>query len=171
MKFKFRWSVFIYCALCNIPVCFFLTLASTIIGCTDLESGIFTINFNDINWLYFWINYVISLALAMCVGVFVPLTSIGRWFTGLFHVKNDTYTGNVPYRLLSTLIISLIYYLVITPTLSLLNYFAFKTVATIGQVFLNMLINFPFMILVGFVSSLISDIFAFKVAHKVDPTL
>lgn len=171
MKFKFKWSVAIYTAICNLPVCFFLCLASSMLGASDLNNGVLTIDFNAINWIYFWINYAVAFVLAMCVGIFIPLTTIGRWFTGLFHVKNDTYTGNVPYRLLATLIITLIYYSVITPTLSLLNYFAFKTVATIGQMFLNMLIQFPFMLLVGFVSSLISDIFAFRVAHKVDPTL
>jgi hypothetical protein len=106
----------------------------------------------------------------MIIGVFVPLTAIGRWFTGLFGVKNDTYTGNVPYRLLATLITSIIYYIVITPTLSLLNYFVFHT-TTIEQMFITMGLSAPIMILVGFTSSLISDVFAFKVAHRVDPTL
>lgn len=128
-----------------------------------------TVSFGEINWLAFGINYAVAFVLAMCVGVFVPLTTIGRWFTALFHVKNDTYTGNVPYRLLATLISSVIFYITITPTLTVMNYFLFGA-TNITSLLINMLIAAPVMLLVGFTSSLISDIFAYKVAHKVDDT-
>lgn len=128
-----------------------------------------TVSFGEINWLAFGINYAVAFVLAMCVGVFVPLTTIGRWFTALFHVKNDTYTGNVPYRLLATLISSIIFYITITPTLTVMNYFLFGA-TNITSLLINMLIAAPVMLLVGFTSSLISDIFAYKVAHKVDET-
>lgn len=167
---KFKWSVVIYSAICNIPVCFFLCLTSSIISASKFANHTLTISFSDIRWDIFAINYAVSFVLAMCVGIFVPLTRIGRWFTALFHVKNDTYTGNVPYRLLATLITSIIYYIVITPTLCLLNYFVFRF-TDLTQTLLNMAISAPLMLLVGFTSSLISDIFAFKVAHRVDPSL
>lgn len=167
---KWKWSVVIYCAICNIPVCFFLCLTNSIIAASHFSDHTLIVKFSDISWNIFAINYAISFILAMCTGVFVPLTKIGRWFTALFHVKNDTYTGNVPYRLLATLITSIIYYIVISPTLALINYFIFRS-TTIDQTLLNMALSAPLMLLVGFVSSLISDIFAFKVAHKVDPTL
>ncbi len=104
----------------------------------------------------------------MAVGMFVPLTKIGRWFTGLFHVRNDTYTGNMPYRLLATLIITLIYYVAITPALTLFNYFVLHVYTTPQQAFASMLVNIPIMLLVGFVSSLINDIGAYKIAHMID---
>lgn len=170
MKWQFKWSVVIYCAICNIPVCFFLCLTSSIIACSNIKDNILTINFNSMDWLAFWMNYVVAFVLAMCIGIFIPLTQIGRWFTGLFHIKNETYTGNVPYRLLATLIITLIYYAIITPTLTLLSVLAFKS-ATWDKALITMAISFPIMIVVGFTSSLISDIFAFKVAHHYDPTL
>lgn len=171
---KLKWSVVIYAAICNIQVCLFLCLASSVIAVTDFESSTMTVSFGDINWLSFGINYAVAFILAMCVGVFVPLTAIGRWFTALFHVKNDTYTGNVPYRLLATLITSVIFYVTITPTLTLMNYlmnkFWFGVETSPTSVLISMLIAAPIMLLVGFTSSLISDIFAYKVAHKVDDT-
>ena len=166
---KLKWSVVIYAAICNLPVCFFLCLTSSIISVTDFENLVMTVSFRDINWLAFGINYAVAFVLAMCVGVFVPLTAIGRWFTALFHVKNDTYTGNVPYRLLATLISSVIFYVTITPTLTVMNYFLFGA-TNLTSVLVNMLIAAPVMLLVGFTSSLISDVFAYKVAHKVDDT-
>ena len=74
----------------------------------------------------------------------------------------------MPYRLLATLIITLIYYVAITPALTLLNYYALHVYNTASQAFASMLINIPIMLLVGFVSSLINDIGAYKVAHMID---
>lgn len=164
-----KLSVFVYSLICNIPVCFFLCLASSIIGATNLDSGVLTIDFNSFRWDYFGYNYAIAFILAMIIGCFIPLTTIGRWFTALFHVKNDTYAGNMKYRLLSTLIISCVYYIIITPTLTVFNYFLLGS-QTIGQALLAMAINAPIMLLVGFVSSLISDLTAYKVAHAIDNT-
>jgi hypothetical protein len=113
-------------------------------------------------------NFLVGFTIAMLVGMFVPLTNIGRWFTALFHVRNDTYTGNMPYRLLATLIITLIYYVAITPALTLFNYFVLKIYTTPTQAFASMVISIPIMLLVGFVSSLINDIGAYKVAHMID---
>ena len=104
----------------------------------------------------------------MLIGNFVPLTKIGRWFTALFGIKNDTYTGNMPYRLLATLITTLIFYVAITPTLTLFNYFVLKIYTTPAQAGISFLINIPIMLIVGFVSSLLNDIAAYKVAHMID---
>ena len=165
---RIKVATFVYCLICNIPVCFFLCLAASIIGATDFNSGVLTINFNNIVWLNMLYNFLVGFTIAMLVGMFVPLTKIGRWFTGLFHVKNDTYTGNMPYRLLATLIITLIYYVCITPSLTLFNYFVLKIYTTPEQAFASMLVSIPIMLLVGFVSSLINDIGAYKVAHMID---
>lgn len=165
---KIKLATFVYCLICNIPVCFFLCLAAAIIGASNFEQGTLTIVFSDMNWLNILYNFLVGFTIAMTVGMFVPLTKIGRWFTALFHVRNDTYTGNMPYRLLATLIITLIYYVAITPALTLLNYYVLHVYSTASQAFASMLINIPIMLLVGFVSSLINDIGAYKVAHMID---
>lgn len=165
---KIKLATFVYCLICNIPVCFFLCLAAAIIGASNFEQGTLTIVFSDMNWLNILYNFIVGFTIAMTVGMFVPLTKIGRWFTALFHVRNDTYTGNMPYRLLATLIITLIYYVAITPALTLLNYYVLHVYNTASQAFVSMLINIPIMLLVGFVSSLINDIGAYKVAHMID---
>ncbi len=165
---RIKVATFVYCLICNIPVCFFLCLAASVIGATDFHSGVLTIDFNSIVWLNMLYNFLVGFTIAMLVGMFVPLTKIGRWFTALFHVRNDTYTGNMPYRLLATLIITLIYYVAITPALTLFNYFILKIYTTPEQAFASMLVNIPIMLLVGFVSSLINDIGAYKVAHMID---
>lgn len=165
---KIRVATFVYCLICNIPVCFCLCLAAAIVGASDIEAGTLTIDFTEIVWLNMLYNFLVGFTIAMLVGNLVPLTKIGRWFTALFHVKNDTYTGNMPYRLLATLIITLIYYVAITPTLTLFNYFVLKIYTTPLQALVSMLINIPIMLLVGFVSSLINDVAAYKVAHMID---
>ena len=165
---RIKVASFVYCLICNIPVCFFLCLAASITGASSFKAGVLEIHFNDIQWLNMLWNFLVGFTIAMVVGTFVPLTKIGRWFTALFGVKNDTYTGNMPYRLLSTLIITLIYYVCITPTLTLFNYFVLKIYTTPEQCGISFLINIPIMLLVGFVSSLINDIAAYKVAHMID---
>ena len=165
---KIKIATIVYCLICNIPVCFFLCLAASITGASTLQGGVLTINFTEIGWLNMLYNFLVGFTIAMVIGTCVPLTKIGRWFTALFHVRNDTYTGNMPYRLLATLIITLIYYVAITPTLTLFNYFVLKVYHTPEQCGLSFLINIPIMLLVGFVSSLINDVAAYKVAHLID---
>ena len=164
---KIKLATVVYCLICNIPVCFFLCLAAAIIGASSLEGATLIIEFNNINWLNMLWNFLIGFTIAMIVGTCVPLTKIGRWFTALFHVRNDTYTGNMPYRLLATLIITMIYYVAITPTLTVFNYLI-HVYSTPAQAGLSMLISLPIMLLVGFVSSLINDVAAYKVAHMID---
>lgn len=165
---RIKVATFVYCLLCNIPVCFFLCLAAAVTGASDFDSGILTIDFNTFNWLNILYNFLVGLTIAMVIGMFVPLTAIGRWFTSLFGVENETYTGNMRYRLLATLIITLIYYVAITPTLTLFNYFVLKIYTSPAQAGVSFVINIPIMLLVGFVSSLINDIGAYKVAHRID---
>ena len=165
---KIRVATFVYTLICNIPVCFFLCLAAAITGASRFEGGALIIDFGSILWINILWNFLVGFTIAMLIGNFVPLTKIGRWFTALFGVRNDTYTGNMPYRLLSTLIITLIYYVAITPTLTLFNYFVLKIYTTPAQAGISFLINIPIMLLVGFVSSLLNDIAAYKVAHMID---
>ncbi len=164
---KIHWSLVIYNVICNIPVCFFLCLASSLSAAMEFGDGVVSLYLKDINWLTFLLNFGVSFILAMCIGTFLPLTAIGRWFTGLFGVKNDTYTGNMKYRLLSTLIITIIYFLIISPSLTILNYFILRNM-TFQECMISWLLSVPLMLLVGFVSSLISDIGAYKIAHSVD---
>lgn len=165
---KIRLATFVYNVICNIPVCFFLCLAAAITGASKFDGGTLIIDFQAIEWINILYNFLVGFTIAMLIGNFVPLTKIGRWFTGLFGVRNDTYTGNMPYRLLATLITTLIFYVAITPTLTLFNYFVLKIYTTPAQAGISFLINIPIMLIVGFVSSLINDIAAYKVAHMID---
>ena len=170
---KFRLSLLVYSLICDIPVSFFLCLASAISAQSDFEAGVLTISFVTIDWMNMLTNFVIALILSLIISNFVPLTAIGRWFTGLFHVPNDTYTNNIKYRLLATLIISFIFFIIISPTLTILNSFVFPAIRgqeplTWQQALFIFLVNAPLMLLVGFVSSLLNDIAAFKAAHAID---
>lgn len=172
---KFKLATFVYSLVCDIPVSFFLCLASAIVAQSNLNSGILTINFNTIDWLNFATNFVIALALSLIISNFVPLTAIGRWFAKLCHVPNETYSGNVKYRLLATLSSTIIFYIIISPTLTLVNCVIYPAIKGMpmssgSQVALSFLINMPILLIVGFVSSLINDLAAYKAAHHIDHT-
>lgn len=173
MTARFRLSLLVYSLLCDIPVCFFLCLASAISAQSTLVDGVLSISFVTIDWLNMATNFVIALILSLCISNFIPLTAIGRWFTGLFGVPNQTFTGNVKYRLLATLITSFIFFIIISPTLTIVNSFIYPAIQgkeplAWQQALLIFLINTPLMLLVGFVSSLINDLMAFKAAHSID---
>ena len=110
MTKRFRLATFIYSLICDIPVSFFLCLASAITAQSNLDSGILTINFGTIDWANFCINFAIALTLSLLISNFIPLTTIGRWFAALFKVPNETYEGNIRYRLLATLITTIIFF-------------------------------------------------------------
>ena len=172
---KFRLSLFVYSLICDIPVSFFLCLASAISAQSDFDSGVLTISFVTIDWANMATNFVIALVLSLLISNFIPLTTIGRWFTGLFGVPNDTYTNNIKYRLLATLIISFIFFIIISPILTIVNSFILPAIQgkeplTWKQGLFIFLINAPLMLLVGFISSLLNDIVAFKAAHAIDNT-
>ena len=170
---KYRISLFVYSLICDIPVSFFLCLASAISAQSTLVDGVLTISFATIDWLNMVTNFIIALVLSLVISNFIPLTAIGRWFTALFGVPNETYAGNMKYRLLSTLIISFIFFIIISPTLTVINSFILpalqgKEPLPWQQALLIFLINTPLMLVVGFISSLINDIAAFKAAHAID---
>lgn len=166
---KSKTALLVYSIVCNIPVCFFLCLFSSISACSSFSDGTLHIAFKLLSFRDFAINFGVSFVLAMCIANFIPLTRIGRWFTALFGVKNDTYTGNMQYRLLATLITSFIFFIIISPLLTILNCFILYQKGW-ETALLSFLINMPLMLLVGFVSSLISDITAYKAAHHIDET-
>lgn len=170
---KFRLATFVYSVICGVPVSFFLCITSAIVSQSNLESGILTVNFTTIDWMNFLTNFVIALILSIMISNFIPLTAIGRWFTGLFHVPNQTYTGNIKYRLLATLSSTFIFYIIISPTLTLVNCVIYplikhQPILSGGQILLSMLINMPILLLVGFVASLINDLMAYRAAHHID---
>ena len=170
---RFKLATFVYSVICGIPVSFFLCLSSAIVAQSDLDHGVLTINFTTIDWANFATNFVIALILSIVISNFIPLTKIGRWFAALFHVQNETYTGNMRYRLLATLSSTIIFYAIISPTLTLINcviYPAIKGAPMLsgGQILLSFLINMPILLLVGFVASLINDLAAYKAAHHID---
>jgi hypothetical protein len=155
-KIKITKSAFVYNVAMNIPLCFFLSLVANLAAT------------GGIDWINILINTAVGFPIAMIVGLFVPLVKIGKWFTGLFGVKNDTYTGNLPYRLLATAISSLIFFVALNPFLAFFN-----TVLLGGGSFLDFLFgwirNVPLMIMTGFVLSLVFDIPAYRLAHHLDP--
>jgi len=165
--FRFRRAQFVYAIICDIPVSFFLCLTSAIAATTSFNGGVVTIALNQINWLEMAMNFVIALFLSLMISMYVPLMRIGRWFTALFHIENETYTGNVPYRLLATLISSFIFFIIISPILTVLNCFVLHHTGWKTAI-ITFFINAPILLLVGFVSSLIADLTAYKAAHHID---
>ena len=153
---KITKSALVYNLLANIPICFFLSLVANI-----AVTG-------TIDWLNIAINFSLGFPIAMIVGLFVPLVRLGRWFTSLFNVKNDTYTNNLPYRFLATLISTLIFFVALNPFLSFMNTVVMND-GNFSDFFLTWLRNVPLMMAVGFVSSLVFDIPAYRCAHKIDP--
>lgn len=172
---KFRLSLLVYSLICDIPVSFFLCLASAISAQSDFDSGVLTISFITIDWLNMATNFVIALVLSLLISNFIPLTAIGRWFTALFGVPNDTYKNNIKYRLLATLIISFIFFSIISPVLTIINAFVLPAIQGTDplswqQALFIFVVNAPLMLIVGFISSLINDVVAFKAAHAIDDT-
>ena len=163
-----KLALFVYCLICNIPVCLALCVAAAFLGVRTIDNGVVIINLNQINWGNVFLNFAVGMAIATIVGNFVHLGNIGRWFTALFKVPNVTYEGNMKYRLLATLIITLIYFIFISPSLTLFNYFVLKIFDSPQDAILSFFINMPTMLIVGFVTSLIFDLPAYQVAHKID---
>lgn len=156
---NFSKSNVIYNLLLNLPVCVMLTLTAQF-----MNNGGFQVYASD-----FFINFAISFPIAMAIGLILPLLWLGRWFTALFGVRNDTYTHNILYRCLATFFSSLLYSLILSPISYLINRLIFDPTYPIGQYALDCLKTIPVMVAVGFVSSLFFDIPAYRVAHKVDP--
>ena len=150
---------FVYNILLNFAVTSMLTITAQF-----LTNGDFIITVPDV-----FIGFAISYPIALAIGFFIPLVRIGKWFTALFGVKNDTYTHNVAYRCSATFIASLIYSLILSP----LSYFINRLIYAPGypavQFVIDCLRTIPVMVAVGFISSLFFDIPVYKLAHKIDP--
>lgn len=156
---NFSKSNILYNLLLNVPVCLMLTLTAQF-----LTNGGFKVLPVD-----FVINFFISLPIAMAIGLILPLVWLGKWFTALFGVKNDTYTHNMLYRCLATFFSSLIYSCILSPISYLINRLIYDPSYPIGQYALDCLKTIPVMVGVGFLSSLLFDIPAYRAAHKIDP--
>jgi len=165
MRKKVAYNV--YLLILNIPISFFLSLVAAIRGATIIENGVLMTYFNQLDWLNILYNFLIGLVIGMLVGNFVPLTQIGRWFAKICHVRNDTFKGNIKFRLVSELIISAIYFIAISPALTLFNWAVgvYKNGAEAG---IGFLLNMPFMFITGYFVALVIDYFAYKVAKKID---
>lgn len=157
-KFSITKASFVYTLLCNIPICL----------CIGLAANLSANNFSSIDGLSLLINFAVSFPIAFAVGLFVPLVKIGKWFTGLFKVPHDTYTGNIGYRLLATVCYTIIYFIVLNPFLAVFNGMILGD-QSFEACFHSWLINIPLMLAVGFFSTLIFDIPAYHIAHKIDP--
>ena len=156
---RIKLSALVYTLTINLPVTIMLTLTAQF-----MTNGGFRVMVPDV-----FINFAISYPIAIAIGLVVPLVQIGKWFTALFGVRNDTYTHNLSYRLLATFIASFIYSLILSPLSYLINRLIYDPSYPIGQYVLDCLKTIPVMIGIGFVSSLFFDIPAYKLAHKIDP--
>lgn len=156
---KFSKANIIYAFLCNIPVSACLCLAANI----SANHGVFVLN-------DFLLNYAISLPVAILICLFVPLIRLGKWFTSLFGVNHETFTGNLMYRLLATLFYSFIYFLILNPVLAISNALINHVWIELSLWFFNWMRTLPGMLAVGFTSSLFFDIPAYRTAHKIDPS-
>lgn len=121
----------------------------------------------NINWLLVLLNFCITYVMNIAIGLFVPLGTIGASFTHLFHGRTDTYKGNIKYRLLSTLAISTVYFVILNPTSAFINSVIISDTISVQAFLLSWAINIIPMFLTGFLSTLPSDYFAYHAAKKV----
>lgn len=156
---NFSKSNIVYNLLLNFPVTVMLTITAQF-----LNNGGFRVTIPDV-----FINFAISFPIAMAIGLILPLVWLGKWFTALFGVRNDTYTHNLLYRCLATFFASLLYSLILSPLSYLINRLIYDPSYPIGKYVLDCLKTIPVMIGVGFVSSLFFDRPAYLAAHKIDP--
>lgn len=150
---KAQW---VYFLSCNLPVSFIICITCSLLA--DIH----------IDWINFLYNLLLSYTISNLVSIFVPLVQIGKRFTKKFNVPNDTYKGNIRYRLLAGLIITLIFFVFVNPTLTVFNHFYYHVTPPM-LTFLTWFRNAPIVILVGYVISLISDFFSYRLARLIDP--
>lgn len=156
---NFTKSNLLFNVLLNFPVCIMLTLTAQF-----MNNGGFRVVVPDV-----FINFAISYPIAILIGLVMPFMWLGRWFTALFGVKNDTYTNNMLYRCLATFNTSLLYSLILSPISYLINRLIYDPSYPIGQYAIDCLKTIPVMIAVGFVTSMIFDRPAYLAAHAIDP--
>lgn len=153
---KINKAPIVYTFICNAPVSFMLTLTAQLVG-------------NPIiNWTNFAINFGVGYAIAVFVGLFFPLVKLGRWFTAKWDVDNETYTGNILYRMLATMSITLVFFFFVSPSLSILNHFLIPGSTPQGTVEFWCRCALP-LLTVGFAVSLPADYVAYHIAHRIDP--
>lgn len=146
---------FVYFMTCNFPVTFFICLTYSLWASFDID------------WLNFLYNFLIGYTISNFVSAFVPLVKIGKWFTKKFNVPNETYSGNIKYRLLAVFIITMIFFIFVNPVLTTFNYFYYQKTDPLGA-FLDWLISLPLVLVVSYLFSLVSDFFAYRLAKKID---
>ena len=156
---NFSKSNLLYNVLLNLPVCIMLTLTAQF-----MTNGGFRVAIPDV-----FVNFAISYPIAILIGLIMPFLWLGRWFTGLFHVRNDTYTHNMLYRCLATFFTSLLYSLILSPISYMINRLIYDPSYPIGQYAVDCLKTIPVMIGVGFLTSLLCDRPAYLAAHAIDP--
>lgn len=150
MGFKMETTLgkILYNVLISIPIAFCLAFVGEVLD-------------GEINWIYVLINFCISFSMSVLIGLFVPLSTIGAWFTRLCGGVADNYKGNIKYRLLSTLSISTIYFITLNPTVTFINSVILGNTTSFLELFINWSINIIPMFLTGFLSTLPSDYLAF----------
>lgn len=148
----------VYALLCNIPVSFCLCMASALAN-----------DHTNIDWENLFFNYSISLPIAIMITLFIPLVWLGKWFTNLFGVRHDTFTNNILYRVIAIFFYACIYFIILNPTLTLINLLMHGGWMPFEDFIFDWVRGIPFMVLVGFTSSIIFDIPAYRVAHRIDP--
>ena len=146
---------FVYFMTCNFPVTFFICLTYSLWDSFDID------------WLNFLYNFLIGYTISNFVSAFVPLVKIGKWFTKKFNVPNETYSGNIKYRLLAVFIITMIFFIFVNPVLTTFNYFYYQKTDSLGA-FLDWLISLALVLVVSYLVSLVSDFFAYRLAKKID---
>lgn len=119
-----------------------------------------------VDWNNLLLNFLVAFTIGVIVGFILPLVKIGKWFTKLFNIENETYTNNLYYRLLATFIINLVFFIFINPTITIVNFFVYNQDSSIA--FLNWLWTAPYVFIIGYFSSLIGDFIAYRCAHKID---
>ncbi len=119
-----------------------------------------------VDWNNLLLNFSVAFLVGVIIGSSLPLVKIGKWFTKIFKVENETYTNNILYRLLATLIINSIFFIFINPTITIVNFIVYNQDHLIA--FLNWLWTAPYVFIVGYCASLIGDFIAYRCAHKID---
>lgn len=145
----------VYALICNFLVCAGLAISSNLSanGYVDL--------------LNLAMNFCVSYPVAVLIGLFVPFLKIGTWFTRLFKIVPDTYTNNIGYRLLATLIASIIYFLLLNPSLTCLNVVIIGK-GNINDFLISWLKGLPLMVAVGYALTIICDFISYRIAHIFD---
>lgn len=151
-------ATLVYALLCNIPVSFCLCFASNL-----------SANNGSIDWPNLLFNYSISLPIAILITFVVPLVPLGKKLTASLGVDNETFTHNLLYRLIATFLYACIYFIILNPILTLINIWMNHAWMPVTTFLFQWIRGIPFMVIVGFVSSLVFDFPAFRVAHKIDP--